>query len=127
MNKANLCMQVGSKHAGKNIRAMMQLNIRIREGSKTVCPSGLRGWTQVPLAQAAWVQIPQLSFLHAGTRKLNMVLVAEFVASPTKAKLCTQQIVRRESFSALGRGGGKAELIRLASPCLLPVNSFVLG
>ena len=29
---------------------------------KTVCPSGLRGWTQVPLAQAAWVQIPQLSF-----------------------------------------------------------------
>ena len=30
---------------------------------KTVCPSGLRGWTQVPLAQAAWVQIPQLSIL----------------------------------------------------------------
>ena len=29
---------------------------------KTVCPSGLRGWTQVPLAQAAWVQIPQLSY-----------------------------------------------------------------
>ena len=28
---------------------------------KTVCPSGLRGWTQVPLARAAWVQIPQLS------------------------------------------------------------------
>ena len=27
---------------------------------KTVCPSGLRGWTQVPLARAAWVQIPQL-------------------------------------------------------------------
>ena len=26
-----------------------------------VCPSGLRGWTQVPLAQAAWAQIPQLS------------------------------------------------------------------
>ena len=31
---------------------------------KTVCPSGLRGWTQVPLAQAAWVQIPQLSSLR---------------------------------------------------------------
>ena len=29
--------------------------------SPTVCPSGLRGWTQVPLAQAAWFQIPQLS------------------------------------------------------------------
>ena len=28
----------------------------------TLCPSGLRGWTQVPLAQAAWVQIPQVSF-----------------------------------------------------------------
>ena len=32
---------------------------------KTVCPSGLRGWTQVPLAQAAWVQIPQLSFFRS--------------------------------------------------------------
>ena len=29
--------------------------------NKTLCPSGLRGWTQVPLAQAAWVQIPQVS------------------------------------------------------------------
>ena len=28
----------------------------------TLCPSGLRGWTQVPLARAAWVQIPQVSF-----------------------------------------------------------------
>ena len=27
----------------------------------TVCQSGLRGWTQIPLAQAAWAQIPQLS------------------------------------------------------------------
>ncbi len=30
-------------------------------GPKTVCPSGLRGWTRVPLAQAAWAQIPRLS------------------------------------------------------------------
>ena len=29
--------------------------------TKTLCPSGLRGWTQVPLARAAWVQIPQVS------------------------------------------------------------------
>ena len=29
---------------------------------KTLCPSGLRGWTQFPLARAAWVQIPQVSF-----------------------------------------------------------------
>ena len=29
----------------------------------TLCPSGLRGWTQVPLARAAWVQIPQVSVL----------------------------------------------------------------
>ena len=27
----------------------------------TLCPSGLRGWTQVPLARAAWAQIPQVS------------------------------------------------------------------
>ena len=30
--------------------------------SLTLCPSGLRGWTQVPLARAAWAQIPQVSF-----------------------------------------------------------------
>ena len=29
--------------------------------SRTLCPSGLRGWTQVPLARAAWAQIPQVS------------------------------------------------------------------
>ena len=32
--------------------------------NKTLCPSGLRGWTQVPLAQAAWVQIPQVSIFE---------------------------------------------------------------
>ena len=28
----------------------------------TLCPSGLRGWTQVSLVQTAWVQIPQVSY-----------------------------------------------------------------
>ena len=28
---------------------------------ETLCPSGLRGWTQVPLVQTAWVRIPQVS------------------------------------------------------------------
>jgi hypothetical protein len=28
---------------------------------KTLCPSGLRGWTQVPLARAAWVPLPPVS------------------------------------------------------------------
>ena len=37
-----------------------ELCVRNQEPT-TVCPSGLRGWTQVPLAQAVWVQIPQLS------------------------------------------------------------------
>ena len=37
--------------------------LRFQGTFKTVCPSGLRGWTQVPLARAAWVQIPQLSII----------------------------------------------------------------
>ena len=37
--------------------------------SRTLCPSGLRGWTQVPLAQAAWVQIPQVSLF--GIRRVE--------------------------------------------------------
>ena len=28
----------------------------------TLCPSGLRGWPQVPLVQTAWAQIPQVSY-----------------------------------------------------------------
>ncbi len=40
--------------------------------NKTVCPSGLRGWTQVPLAKAAWVQIPQLSFSLPATESSPM-------------------------------------------------------
>ena len=38
----------------------------------TVCPSGLRGWTQVPLVKTAWVQIPQLS--HCFQRKLQVCI-----------------------------------------------------
>ena len=45
----------------KNLFEMLQTRFGFDQ-SKTVCPSGLRGWTQVPLAQAAWVQIPQLSY-----------------------------------------------------------------
>ena len=50
--------------------------------NKTVCPSGLRGWTQVPLAQAAWVQIPQLSyapppFRHESPRASSSACTAE--------------------------------------------------
>jgi hypothetical protein len=44
----------GRKSARRARRSKVQL---------TLCPSGLRGWTQVPLARAAWVQIPQVSFL----------------------------------------------------------------
>jgi hypothetical protein len=48
---------------------MWVVGLRVRRGHrpvggaviKTLCPSGLRGWTQVPLARAAWVQIPQVS------------------------------------------------------------------
>ena len=39
---------------------------------KTRCPSGLREWTQAPLAQAAWVQIPQVS--HVTPKCTSMAL-----------------------------------------------------
>ena len=47
-------------------RSECMLPPRFCEPARTLCPSGLRGWTQVPLAQAAWVQIPQVSFNAAG-------------------------------------------------------------
>ena len=55
------------RHLGGLCSAVVSLLLALQHcqmaGSlpKTVCPSGLRGWTQVPLAQAARVQIPQLS------------------------------------------------------------------
>ena len=45
---------------------------RTRRTAKTLCPSGLRGWTQVPLARAAWVQIPQVSFESNASHINNM-------------------------------------------------------
>ena len=57
---------------------------------KTLCPSGLRGWTQVPLARAAWVQIPQVSILQQQLRSAakNPSFVAStfWAASTTKAR-----------------------------------------
>jgi hypothetical protein len=45
---------------------------RTRRTAKTLCPSGIRGWTQVPLARAAWVQIPQVSFEPNASHVNNM-------------------------------------------------------
>ncbi len=41
------------------------------QAPQTLCPSGLRGWTQVPLARAASVQIPQVSCLTPWHRSSN--------------------------------------------------------
>ena len=46
---------------------------------RTLCPSGLRWWTQVPLARAAWAQIPQVSSLQrpCGQQCRTVAKVAE--------------------------------------------------
>ena len=48
----------------------------------TLCPSGLRGWTQVPLARAAWVQIPQVS----------SILLAARAPDGSKVKMCARDM-----------------------------------
>ena len=50
-------------HLFDGISETQELEQNLEFQARTLCPSGLRGWTQVPLAQAAWVQIPQLSQL----------------------------------------------------------------
>ena len=60
-HKNRTFMQMAASRAGN----VFVLHCELQENfasSVTVCPSGLRGWTQVPLARAAWAQIPQLSF-----------------------------------------------------------------
>ena len=55
-----LCLLV-SGHALPTLALLLHKLIAL-----TLCPGGLRGWTQVPLAQAAWVQIQQVSSLQHG-------------------------------------------------------------
>ena len=49
-------------HLFDGISETQELEQNLEFQARTLCPSGLRGWTQRPLAQAAWVQIPQVSF-----------------------------------------------------------------
>ena len=45
--------------SGKNSPGCLAQNFHL---PSRLCPSGLRGWTQVPLVQTAWGQIPQVSY-----------------------------------------------------------------
>ena len=47
-------------------RCTLARAVQAGQNQLTLYPSGLRGWTQVPLARAAWVQIPQLSIIDKG-------------------------------------------------------------
>ena len=42
--------------------------------TKTLCPSSPKGGTQLPLAQAAWLQIPQMSFYYSVARECGALL-----------------------------------------------------
>ena len=55
---------------------------------KTVCPSGLRGWTQVPLARAAWVQIPQLSWTFPAVDDIEAMPRTPMNAKQVVSKIC---------------------------------------
>ena len=73
-------------------------NMFMHHEKKTVCPSGLRGWTQVPLAQAAWVQIPQLSFCRRPQyfmANLSFPLNTPSPNAPTRSRNIPQQCTRR--------------------------------
>jgi hypothetical protein len=61
---------------------------------KTLCPSGLRGWTQVPLARAAWVQIPQVSL---SCQVPCVVLALGLAGGPCIWGLCAQWHSYREA------------------------------
>jgi hypothetical protein len=75
------CMRVGSLWVRRGPRPGEGVVI------KTLCPSGLRGWTQVPLARAAWVQIPQVSL---SCPVLCVVLGLGLAGGPCIWELCSQ-------------------------------------
>ena len=56
-----MCQRLSGSISGWRAYKVVLLKFLFSPYGKTVCPSGLRGWTQVPLARAAWVRIPQLS------------------------------------------------------------------
>ena len=65
---------------------------------KTVCPGGLRGWSQVPLAQAAWVQIPQLSISFHPSAVQPCLLSGQGSRPMANAIFRAQPLGRRESW-----------------------------
>ena len=69
------------------------------QAAGTLCPSGLRGWTQVPLARAAWVQIPQVSLSSMGP----VPMVARFVAGRVTRRGPATRI--RRSYTTRRAGG----------------------
>ena len=84
--------------------------------NKTLCPSGLRGWTQVPLAQAAWVQIPQVSISRTlvsaggglggwnGRRGSDeLVLVSSYIPLLAYSLSSFLPVVRPSTTSRMGR------------------------
>ena len=58
-----------SGHAETAQRALGYMGTPVKISNRTVCPSGLRGWTQVPLERSAWAQIPQLSSTRANLKR----------------------------------------------------------
>ena len=59
-----------------------------RSTIRTLCPSGLRGWTQVPLAQAAWVQIPQVSYLTLTSFLVSVLSDRAKMGGKRRTKMC---------------------------------------
>ena len=53
--------------------------------ARTLCSSGLRGWTQVPLAQAAWAQIPQVSCFRAAGTDCGVASLSFLIVGPPGA------------------------------------------
>ena len=79
----------------------------------TLCPSGLRGWTQVPLAQAAWVQIPQVSSCLQLASVFTLTFLARaLVAEPSGSRL------GRSAFRLLAHAFGPFGAFRLLAHAL---------
>ena len=85
----NLSIRIGAQQRAASYLAPLCLS----SAARTACPSGLRGQTQVLLAQAAWVQIPLLS-CRVSARRCAIVaaVVTEAVCAGCHCTSCSPQL-----------------------------------
>ena len=112
----------GFKQHRKVVSKWLVARLRLKSAllTSTGCPSGLRGWTQVPLVKTVWVQIPQLSLVVFLLPANHASGLLQGMPQRTVSKLVSKLVKLASTARCLPRGlpetSFKASLMDLLRP-----------